>query len=477
MLLVCWAPIQKGQQAQQPAPLPDTNTGVQTMNVSYIKVWRSIMAPKNVADTFGHRIASKYIAMQVTIANRNKDYQWLIQDASVDIRRLLDQEKQAGRKCDGNLPLLLAALEKESTPQDKDGNLKPIKVPSDYSTPGDYARVTSADLTVLRGVAEKGQSLDPRNMTVRSFTAAGVIAAGLIGVTRFGHSYAPGVAAFNGPLLSALQEVLPDYTVNQLNRLNDSAFLTNTVVGKQQAKVIVLFIPQSDLLTSAQQKIYYKDPESVYSCPDLRMLEANVDGNFIANVTGTPVATAVTIDSSEAAKFQTDNFTVNGSVTGNFFTGATIELVSPPSGLTLKQTGDATDTTIKFSLSDAAPLPSGTSLDFAIKGKTGDPVHVNYTLNYAAPAPTVESAAPTSIKAGEKTSITLTGTHFFPQGMKVLLDPSKDLTPGAIDFISTTQIKFDVAASASATAGNVSLTVSTPGGGSSPKPVTLAVTK
>ena len=197
MLLVCWAPIQKGQQAQQPAPLPDTNTGVQTMNVSYIKVWRSIMAPKNVADTFGHRIASKYIAMQVTIANRNKDYQWLIQDASVDIRRLLDQEKQAGRKCDGNLPLLLAALEKESTPLDKDGNLKPIKVPSDYSTPGDYARVTSADLTVLRGVAEKGQSLDPRNMTVRSFTAAGVIAAGLIGVTRFGHSYAPGVAAFN----------------------------------------------------------------------------------------------------------------------------------------------------------------------------------------------------------------------------------------------------------------------------------------
>jgi len=433
------------------------------MNEKYIKVWRSIMAPKNVADTFGHRIATKYIAMQVTIANRNKDYQWLVQSAQVNVAQLLFQETQRPGQCKDNLSLLLKSLEDE-----KSSKLNPPR-------PGDYTYVESADLSVLRGVAEKGQSLDPRNMTVRSFTAAGVIAAGLIGVTRVGHSYAPGVAAFNGPLLSALQELLPDYTVNQLNRLNDSAFLTNTVVGKQQAKVIVLFIPQSDLLTKAQQKQYYKDPESVYACPDLRMLEANVDGNFVAIVSNTPTATAVTIDSSEATKFQTDNFTVNGSITGNFLTGSTVELVSP-SGLTLKQVGDATDTAIKFSLSGAQPLPSGTSLDLAIKGKTGDPVHVNYTLNYAAPAPTVASITPSTLKVGAKATITLTGAHFFPQGMKVLLDPSKNLTVGTIDFVSTTQITFDVAATASATPENVNLTVSTPGGGASPKPVTLQIT-
>ncbi len=475
MLLALWPTAQQAQQPQQPqttqkpTALPDTNTGVQTMNEQYIKIWRSIMAPKNVADTFGHHIASKYIAMQVTIANRNKDYQWLIQDASVDIRRLLGQEKQVGRKCEGNLVLLLESLEKESTTSEKDGV-------TFYQLPRDEARVTSADLTVLRGVAEKGQSLDPRNITVKSLTAAGVIAAGLIGVTRVGHSYAPGVAAFNGPLLSALQEVLPDYTVNQLNRLNDSAFLTNTVVGKQQAKVIVLFIPQSDLLTSAQQKRYYKDPESVYACPDLRMLEANVNGNFIANVTATPVATALTIDSSEVAKFQTDNFTVNGSITGNFLAGATVELVSPPKGLTLKQSGDATDTAIKFALADAAPLIPGTALDFAIKGKTGDLVHVGYKVDYTTPAPTVKSMDNKTVKAGEKITVTLTGDHFQPQGMTVQIEPPTDMTAGTVQFISTTEIKFDVSAATAAVLGNRTLKVLN-SGQQSDSSLTLTVTK
>ncbi len=477
-----WAPVQRAQDAPAQAPgngaaqkrdvptggnsptakapptvdTDTTNAEVDQKNGLYIRVWRTIMAPKNVADTFGHRIASKYIAMQVTIANRSKDYQWLIQDAAVDVKRLVDAETKSGG-CTGNLKLLLQ-------------NLKPPQPPA-------YGRFTSEDLTLLRGVAEKGQSLDPRNLTVHSFTAAGVVAAGLIGVMRVGRSYAPGVAAFNGPLLSALQIMLPDYTVNQLNRLNDSAFLANTVVGKQQAKVIVLFIPQSDLLTSQQQKDYYKDPESIYSCPDLRMLEADVDGNFIANVTGVPVVTAVTIDSSEAAKFQTDNFTAKGSIIGNFFAGATVTLVTPPDGLTIKQDGDATDTAIKFILTGVKPLMPGTSLDFAIAGKTGDPAHVNYAVNYAAPAPTVASIDPRTVKAGDKVSITLKGTHFQPQGMKVVLnDSSGGLTPGTVKFDSTTEIEFDIAASTAVPAGNYTVKVSTTGG-LSDSSGTLEVTK
>ena len=477
-LPVIFWPQSQGAQQRVGNPLTtqaaatDTNAAVDKMNGDYIRLWRSIMAPKDVADAFGHRIASHYIAMQITIANRNKDYQWLIQNAAVDVRRLLTQETER-TGCEQNAKLLLQALEREFT-QGNGQAVSPLMKPP--APVNDATRVSSADLTVLRGVAEKGQSLDPRNLAVRSLTGVGVIAAGLTGVMRLGHSYAPGVAAFNGPFLTAVQEVLPDYTVNQLNRLNDSAFLANTVVGKQQAKVIVIFIPQSDLLTSNQQKAYYKNPESVYGCPDLRMLEANVDGNFIANVTGAPIATGVNIDSSEASKFQQDNFSVRGSVIGNFFANATIDLVSPPKGLSIKLDGAPTDTAINFILSGVTPIPSNTVVEFAIKGAAGDPTHVTYRVNYTAVKPALTSMNPATVKAGESTSMTVTGSHFLPEGMTVVLDPSEGITVGPLQFTSSTEIKFDLTAASAAAAGTRSLRLSGPTGLSDTS-LTLTVTR
>ena len=67
--------------------------------------------------------------------------------------------------------------------------------------------------------------------------------------------------------------------------LNDSAFIANTVVGKQQARVIVIFLPMEYLLTKAQAKKFYSNPETVFGCPDLRLLEATAEGNFITAVT------------------------------------------------------------------------------------------------------------------------------------------------------------------------------------------------
>jgi len=237
--------------------LPDGNVPVDQMKQQYVKVWRTLMAPKNVADAFGKRIAKRYIAMQITIANRNSDYQWLIQDASINLSKLMVNLQQPG--CAANLNHLLSALKTES----------------------DNPNVTSADLTVLRGVAEKGLVLDGRNLGLRILTGVGTIAGGLTG---FGPSIAPGVAVFNGPVLSAYQSMFPDFTINQLNRLNDSAFIANTVVGKQQARVIVIFLPMEYLLTKDQAKKFYSNPETVFGCPDLRLLEADADGNFITAV-------------------------------------------------------------------------------------------------------------------------------------------------------------------------------------------------
>ncbi len=258
--------------AQTPtAPAPDSNTAVSEMNRQYIRIWRTLMTPKNVADAFGSRIAKRYIAMQITVANRNKDYQWLIQDASIDLSSFLEEQKARKGECkDSSSLFLLAGAELADS------------------------KVASADLTVLRGVAEKGQALDTRNIALRSLTGAGVVAAGLIGIARVGRSFAPAVAVFNGPFLDAFKGVFPDYTIEQMNRLNDSAFLANTIVGKQQAKVLVMFIPQPYLLSKKQQKMYYSEPESIYNCVDLRLLDANVNGNFITgvNLSAAPTPTA-----------------------------------------------------------------------------------------------------------------------------------------------------------------------------------------
>jgi hypothetical protein len=435
----------QAQQPGSPAPLPDGNEAVLNMNISYIRLFRTIMTPKNVADTFGRRIAQRYIAMQITVANRNKDYQWLIQDASMRLDILVNTMEQKSGKCSANLVLLRQAL------------VHPYFRGNNFD-------VSSADLTVLRGVAEKGQSLDPRNVAVRFLTAAGIIGAGLIGVTDFGHSFAPGVAAFNGPLINAIKEMFPDYTVEQLNRLNDSAWLANTVVGKQQARVIVLFIPQAYLLTRQQQKQYYKDPESVYGCPDLRLLQASVDGNFITTVTATPVATSVNIESSEDAKFKDDNFTINGTISGNFFSDSTIELISPTQGLTIKADGAPTDKAIKFILTGTRPLAPQTALVFAIKGKSGDAAHVSYHVKYTATPPTLTSMDPTSLKVGQSATITIAGTGFLPDGMTILLDPSAGLTTGSIQFTSSKEIKFDLAASSSTAEGQKTLRISSVGG-------------
>ena len=452
LLLLCAAFAVAQSQAVAPAPLPDSNKAVDEMNNQYIRVWRAIMAPKNVADAFGRRIAKRYIAVQVSIANRNKDYQWLIQDASIDLHPLLLAARAQGAKCEGQVASLLDSLTKGFDP-----------------------KVSSADLTVLRGVAEKGQALDPRNVALRALTGAGVIGAGLIGVTDFGVSFAPAVAAFNGPLISAFKEVFPDYTVEQLNRLNDSAYLANTIVGKQQAKVLVMFVPQAYFLTKSEQKNFYNNPESVYGCVDVRLLAANVDGNFIATVSGTPVATAVTIEATEAAKFKDDNFTVNGTIIGNFFTDATVDLVNAPKGLTVKLDGTPTDKQLKFILTGTQPLAPNAVVELVVKSKNGDQSHAVYHVGTGV-APTLTSIDPTTVKIGQSTTITLQGTGFLPDGMTILLDPSAGLTAGAIQFTDSKTIKFDLAVAASAAEGQRTVRVSSPSGLSA-KSLTFTVSK
>jgi hypothetical protein len=428
----------------------DDNPSTDWMNSRYIKMRRTLMAPKSVADTFGRRIGERYIALQITIYNRSNQYQWLIQDASVDLNNLYQSMKVA-RTRDGC---------SKSTLNELWETLNTICGPDNYCD----KNASSADLTMLRGVAEKGQALDPRNFALHSLMGSGTIASGLIGVAKFGPSYAPAVAMFNGPLLNALQSIFPDYTVTQENRLSDSAYAANTVVAKRQAKVIAIFIPQEYLLTKEQRKLYWKDPEAVYKCTDLRLLNANVDGNFISTVTATPTTTTVTIASSDQALFQQDSFTIHGTIAGTFLSDATLTLADPvPAGLSVKLDGTPTDSLIKFILTGTKYVPPHTTLIFAIKGHSGDPVKATYEVNYNPAPPEPSKASPDcSLKAGDSVSVTVTGKNFI--GDTKVVSTKAGLTPGAVTPDSSTQIKLEIAAAASAAPGTYPLRVMALGG-------------
>src|SRR5262249_18046781 len=93
-----------------------------------------------------------------------------------------------------------------------------------------------------------------------------------------------------------------DHTATQLNRLSDSAFSVNTVVGKQQAKTFAVFVPESLFMTPAQQDDYWKDPLSVISLPsfDFRNADLFVDGDFVTELSGLVLKTIAFADPTKA---------------------------------------------------------------------------------------------------------------------------------------------------------------------------------
>ncbi len=236
IVAICLAAQARAQAQPQPAPPSQKKE---------ISISASVMDPKNVADIFGRRVAKRYVAVQLTIANRSPDFQYLIHDVRLAVNDVY-----------------------------LDASLKPKK---------DY-KPTSEDLLMVRGVAEKGQIYDPSNFILRLLRGTGNIAAGVIGVASLGASYAPTVAMFNGPVLTAYRDVFPDMTINQMNRLNDTAYAANSLVPKQSSKVLVAFLPQAILMDAKYQGKFWKDPLSIVQQIDFRNLKPIVDGSFMTVV-------------------------------------------------------------------------------------------------------------------------------------------------------------------------------------------------
>jgi len=234
------APSNVGASASQTPSTCGPGTGA---NNPLIRVHRLLMAPKDASDDFGYRLGRRYIIYQVTISNDNKDYQYLIHDVSVDLSTLFHAE------------------------------------------PGTYLYTASSqDLTLLRGVPEKGQDLDRRNLILHVLQGVGSVAGAVSGLTSFTDVLSSSAAVFNGPFLQSYVGIAPDHTATQLNRLSDSAYITNTLVEKQRARTIAMFVPEATVLSKADQKAYWKDPQAFLQGFDLNQADVCVDGAFVTTV-------------------------------------------------------------------------------------------------------------------------------------------------------------------------------------------------
>lgn len=472
----------------------------------------AVIDPHTLADIFGKRIAQRFIALQVTIRNKSSEHQFLIHDVSLDLEKVFPADYFAAielQECQARLTACAnwnAALDDaaskrdqrlDETAQERDKGLDAKaraknKLLDDVVKARNQRRddaaqrqcscvkstyeLSSLELSLLRGVAEKGQSEDPRNKIFRFLQAFGTVAGALVGVAGFGPSYAGSIAVFNGPVLSAYSNTFPDYTVNQMNRLSDSAYKSNTLVPKQQAKVIVAFVAQSMFLNKRQRDLIWKDPTLLFNGSDgqkidFRRTEAVVKGDFITEISNLPpLIVSAQFDNDEIKKFQADNPVVKGYLTGRFSPDVKINLLNQePQGLSIKLDGTPSTSKLNFIIESTGPVPPDTLLIFEVANEQAVQT-TSRLIHYKVDAPTITAIDPAEgARATESLSIEITGTNFTRGTTKVLISGTGvRVLSGSVEVAegSSTTLTAQLVIDEDAPLGERRITVSNPTGGS-----------
>src|SRR5262249_54868015 len=150
-------------------------------------------------------------------------------------------------------------------------------------------------------------------------------------------------------------------TLNQVNRLNDVAYEANSLVPRQQAKVIVVFVPQPFYMDKQQMRQFYDDPGSLQEALKILAAVIDVEGTFVEELEGqTPLVTGHIIDGAESEKFQNDKPEVHGIITGKFLSGAKIGFSGQaPTGMTVTVKDTPTFNNLEFILTSDHPVPPG----------------------------------------------------------------------------------------------------------------------
>ncbi len=133
-------------------------------------VHRSLVLPQEATDDFGYRLGKRFLVYQVSVTNAATDFQYSVSDIVVDLEPIFSK-------------LGVTLLNTDTT---------------------DAAyEASSQDLLMLRGVPEKGQDYDPRNMTLHIMQGVWAVGAGVSGLTAFSDVMGSAMANFNGAFLQA----------------------------------------------------------------------------------------------------------------------------------------------------------------------------------------------------------------------------------------------------------------------------------
>lgn len=466
---------------RMPLPLDATEGGA----FAYV----TLVDPENVHDIFGRRISQRYIALQVTVENLSSQHDYLIHDVSLDLNEVfLDPSGKS-----------VAATNDSNKNQDNKGAARPdvkqrqkgpplqtqtVAVEKSLARPYRY-RLSSLELALMRGVAERGQGQDRRNLSLRALRGLGSLAAAFLGVTTLGSSYAPAVAMFNGPLLTSYGDVFPDYTINQNNRLNDSAYRANTLVPKGQSKALVVFIPQATFLTNEQRKVFRSDPV-LLAFPangsiDFRRAAAVVHGTLIEEINNQPPAiTTVLFDSSTVGSFQNERPLVKGRVIGKYLANADIKLAQAIPGVSVIK-DSSTDTELKFQLSADQPIRPNAVFPIEVSNSRGAATYSAFA-SFTPAAPVITSISPEEVEQPSETKsheITIAGENFMNDMQKsdITFDDSKGLSVEGVNFVGPKSIKVQLKIEKDAPSGVRNIRVRTPMGGPSAQTKSFTIKK
>lgn len=296
-----------------------------------IKVNVALVEPRTASDVFGRRIARRFIVFQVTIGNGNENFDYWVQDVLLRVPITLIGKKECPQCCSKD-----------------DSN---------------YTEISSLEPSILRGVAERGRSEDRRNVLIRIATGIGNIATGLTGITQFGSSYVPTVAAFNGPLLTSVENIFPDHGINHVKNLN-TAGVANRIVPQSHSMIMFAFVPQTLFFSKKDSKGFWKD---TYNYVDrIMQMSVRVIGNFVAEVDKVP-PTITTIAFENVGKIWEPNSTARGFVIGQFLTDSELSLGTGGEDMKVEIDGVPTNDRIDFILYLGKPVPPNHKIEFIVK--------------------------------------------------------------------------------------------------------------
>jgi hypothetical protein len=430
----------------------DSADGSKLTNPALVGVRRELLAPKEASDVYGRRLGKRYIVYQVRVSDYSKDYQYIVHDISLYLGHIFYQRCQARNDA--------ATAAAKAQPCDLDALINP-------KLPMSRFLASSRDLEVLRGVPEKGQDYDPRNLTLHILTGVGSVSGGISGLTPFSDVMGSAVSLFSGAFIQAFTGIYPDHTGTQLNRLSDQAFTSNKVVDKLHTSVFTIFIPQSMLLDEAEQKTFWSHPRELLDKYSLDRVNVCVDGSLVTEVSGTPnpafsptstnvgPGTTVTISdsASDAVIYYTDVDGTTPTSSSTKYPGSITlpDLKTPNTTMNIqaiaispgKQQSSIVSQTYVISRMPTASVSadgSTVTLTGAVVGET-----IYYTINGDAPTSTVSNTnipcKPSSATTKATCSnISVTGTTSFTV-KAVEYDTAAPPSPGPVGTFSYTPPK------------------------------------